>query len=261
MIFGCNRIDKKDLEVIEGIQLGTSYKIYKKQLDSLGIKTKSFYTKSMFSDINEIEHNQIQANTSDIFNLSDFRNSQTNHYSILYPVTLTGTDNVIGLNVIIGHTGSSLLISNGVYDLTKEYSKNAFNQNISTGLLDQIKNMLTSKYGKPTLDSYKSMYNDFYAVQGKEIKEFIGNENRKGSVTKWETEYFEIELFEGLSSVDAKYSKDGYRMVIQPSGKENNLVTDFDWDKGERPCVTYVYIKYDLKSEVIKKLNLNDKKI
>lgn len=260
-VLGCNRIDKKNLEVIEGIQLGTTYKMYQKQIDSLGIQTMSFYTKSMFTDIDEIEYNQIRANISDIFNLSEFRNSHTNHYAILYPTTLTGTDNVIGLNVILGHTGNSLLLSNGLYDLTKEYGKSAFNQNISTTLLDQIKSMLTSKYGEPTLEGFESEYNDFYAIQGKEIKEYIGDENRKGKVTEWETDNLEIELFEGLASVDAKYSQNGYEMVIQPSGKENDLVTGFDWEKGERPCVTYVYIKYDLKSEAIKKLGLNDKKL
>ncbi len=261
MIFGCNRIDRKNLEIIEGIQLGTTYKMYKKQLDSLGIQTKSFYTKSIFTDIDEIEYNQIGAHISDIFNLSDFRNSHTNHYAILYPTTLTGTDNVIGLNVIIGHTGSSLLLKDGLYDLTKEYGKSAFNQNISTSLLEQIKNMLSSKYGEPKLEGYESKYNNFYAIQGKEIKEFIGDENRKGKRTEWETENLKIELFEGLSSVDAKYSQNGYEMVIQPGGKENDLVTGFDWEKGERPCVTYVYIKYDLKSETIKTLGLNDKKL
>lgn len=260
-VLSCNRIEKKNLEVIEGIQLGTTYKMYLKQIDSLGIQTKSFYTKSMFTNIDEIENNQIRVNISDIFNLSDFRNSQTNHYAILNPTTLAGTDNTIELNVILGHTGSSVLISDRLYDLTKEYGKSAFNQNISISFLDQIKNMLTSKYGEPSLEGYKSEYNGFYAVKGKGFKEYIGDKNRKGKVTEWETDNLKIELFEGLQSVNAKYSKNGYTMVIQPSGKENNVVTDFDWGKGERPCVTYVFIKYSLKSETIKKLGLNDKKL
>jgi hypothetical protein len=93
--------------------------------------------------------------------------------------------------------------------------------------------MLSSKYGEPTLEGYESKYNDFYVIQGEEIKRYIGDENRKGKVTIWETDNLEIELFEGLASVDALYSKYGYEMVIQLSGKENDLVTGFDWEKGK----------------------------
>lgn len=255
-VLGCNRIDKKNLEVIEGIQLGTTYKVYQKQIDSLGISAMSFYTKSFFFGGQGLENNQIRAHISDVVNLSDYRNSNIgiNHYGILYPITLAGTDNVIGLNAILGHTG--MVLGTPEHD-----KKKSFNQNVASSYIDEIKRMLKSKYGEPTLEEYESKYNDFYALEGNGINEYIGDENRKGKVTKWETEYLKIELFEGLPSVDSKFSDRNYRMVIQPSGKENEIVTDFNWDDGERPCVTYAYIKYELKSEAIKKLGLNDKKL
>ena len=260
ILFSCNNIDKKNFEVIEGIELGTNFKKYQEQLDSIGIQTKSFYTKSVFLDLNEVEYNEIKGDISEIFNLSDFKNRQTNHYAILYPTTLAGTDNVTGINVIIGHTSNSIYLGKtGYVDLTKRYGKNLFNQNISKDLLDQIKVMLTSKYGEPSLDAFESIDNSFFVLQGYQIKEFIGEEKRKGKLTRWETEYLEIELFEGLASIDAVYSKNVYNITTPLIGEPTALVIDFD--KGERPCVTYVYIKYSLKQETINKLKLDEKKI
>lgn len=261
MFIGCNGIDKKKLEVIDGIQLGTSQNIYQKQLDSIGIEIKSFYTKSLFTDLNDIQNHQINVYISDIFDLSDFRTSQVNHYAILHPISYTGTDNVIGLNVIIGHTGNSILINNEIYDLTKENGKSAFNQNIPINMLNRVKKMLISKYGEPKWEGSESEYNDFLVVQGKEINEFTGDQNRKGKITKWETENIKIELFEGLPSVDAIYTPEGYEMIVQPPGKENNIIKDFDVSKGESPCVTYVFIKYKLKKETAEELGLVNTKL
>ena len=261
-ILGCNQIDKKNLEVIEGIQLGTSYKIYKQQLDSLDIPSKSFFTKSIFADIGEVKFNQLDARYSDVFNLTEFRDNYTDHYSIICPVVLIGTDNVYRIDVLIGHTGPSTLINNGrLYNLTNEYKKSAFNQNISESLLFEIEKMLTSKYGKPISKGVESKYNKFYIFEGQEKKEFIGDNKRKGKVTEWETEYLIIKLFEGLPSSDAIYSNSGYHDIIQPRGKENEIVTDIDPYKGQSSCITYVYIQYELKLETINKLSLNDKKL
>jgi len=263
MIFGCDNIDKKKLEVIEGVQLGTTYKVYENQLNSLGIQTKLFYSKSSIENIDQLEYNQIRMYVSDIFNLSDYRANDTKHYTILYPTTASGTDNVIGLSAIVGHTGFPYTINPDVFSVLKKSGIDLFNQNVSSLFLDEIKKMLNSKYGKPSLDGYESENNNFYVVEGRDVKNFIGNKKRKGRVTAWETEYLKIKLFEGLPSVDAVYKKDGYTMVSQPEGKEEEaLVTNFyNYNKGQRPCYTYVYIKYELKPNVIKKLKLNIKKI
>ena len=254
-VLGCNGIDKKNLEVIEGIQLGTTNKVYQKQIDSLGINEMSFYTKSIFLGGQSLENNRIRGYISDIVNLSDYGNSSigVNHYGILCPINLIATDNVIGLSAILGHTATVLGVP--------EYEIKSFNQNVASSYIDEIKRMLKSKYGEPTLDGYESKYNDFYVLEGNGINEYRGDESRKGKVTKWETEYLKIELFEGLPSINAKYSDRNYSIVIQPTGKENDIVTDFNQDYGESPCVTYAYIKYKLKFEAIEKLGLDNKKL
>lgn len=256
----CNSIDKKDITVIENIQLGTSYKTFQKQLDSLGIKPKTFFTKTFFSEFNEINENKITLNTSEIFNLIPYRKG-TDIYSLIYPIKLTGTDNITGLNIIIGHTfGTNLITDNRMYNLEKEFQTKSFNQNIPEDLVNDIKKLLISKYGNPTLDDYKSEYNDFYVIQGKEIKSYVGDSKVQCKVTKWETENLNIALYTGIPSSDAKFTKDGFSYVIQPSGREHEIA-EIDTSTGEKQCKSYVYLKYELKSETIKKLKLNEKKL
>lgn len=257
-LISCQKIDENQLKIIDGIQLGTTYPIYKNNLDSLGIWSETFYTMSLFStdDLDEVKSNQITAYISDIFDLSDYKNNNTNHYAILYPVKVAGTDNIIELNALIGHTSNALMVGSGtVYDLTKEFNIKTFNQNIATSLLKEIKDMLTLKYGAPHLNSYESTNNYFYIIENNRIAKYYGHKDWKGRVTKWETEFLSIELFEGLSSVNAKYSPNGYLAAYWPG--EKKVISEFNKEKGESPCVTYVYIKYEIKPDIIKKLGLD----
>ena len=170
-------------------------------------------------------------------------------------------DTVTGLNIIIGHTfGTTLITDSRMYNLEKEFQTKSFNQNIPEDLVNDIKKLLISKYGNPILDDYKSEYNDFYVIQGKEIKSYVGDSKIQCKVTKWETENLDIALYTGIPSSDAKFTKDGFSYVIQPSGKEHEIA-EIDISNGEKQCKSYVYLKYELKSETIKKLKLNDKKL
>jgi hypothetical protein len=255
-ILCCNKIDKKNLEVVEGIQLGTTYSDYIRQIDSLEINIMSFYTEWVLLSQQDLESNQISTYVTDIFNFSDYRNSNLdiNHYGILYPTTIQGTKNVFALNVILGHTG--MVFGNSKYD-----KKKCFNQNVAGSYIDKIREMLTSKYGTPVFQKFEPSFFVFYVLEGSDINVYKVDESRKGKVTIWENEYLQVTLFEGLPSIDAKFTNNKtYQMVVPVSG-EYEIITEFNWDEGERPCVTYAYIQYELKSEVIDKLGLNDKKI
>lgn len=261
LFFSCNKIDKKELEVIEGIRLGTTFQDYQSQLDSLNIEMESFYTQSIFFEAERLQSDEIREYVSDIFNLSQYGDSETKHYAILVPATLTGTDNVIGLNVIIGHTRNALLFQNDSYDITSGNGISSFNQNISGSLLKKIKEMFISKYGNPVLKGSGSKYNEFYVIEGKDFKKYKGDNNWNGKITEWETDHLQIKLFEGLPSVDAKYSRNGYEIVVQPSGKEDEIISEFNSKNGEEQCFTYAYIKYDLKTPTVQKLHLNEKQL
>lgn len=257
-LYGCDSIDNAKLEIIEGIKLGCSRSDYKRQIDSLNLKHMSFFSKTWYYNFDEIEKGRTTP-ISDIFNLSEFKNGPINHYAILVPENQPSTDNITGLVAVIGHTDNAMLVNNGFFNLTTEYGKNAFNQNISVELVSKIKEMLMTKYGKPTYNSMQSDFFDIYILEGDEINVYGGIENRTGKMTIWETEYMEIKLFEGLPSVDSKYYEKKYQMVIQHAYESNNPIKHFE--NGEYPCVTFVYIKYQLKDELVEKLKLNQKKI
>lgn len=252
-LLGCSTIDKKELEVIEGIQLGITSQSYKKQLESLDIESIPFYTKSDFNSINEMEENQIKVPISDVINISEFRNSKTglNHCAIVYPILLTGTDNVVGLNAVIGHTENP----NG----TPEYDKQqSFNQNVAIDYVHELKRMLESKYGQPTMDDVESKYNTFSVIEGKEVNEYYGDDFLKGKITYWETEYLEIELFQGLES--PVIYKD-YRYITLSKTTLLIMRHDPDINYPRNSCIRYPRISYKLKSSAIEKLKLNEKKI
>ena len=257
-IIGCDRIDETKLEVIEGIKLGCSRSDYKRQLDSLNLKHMSFFSQTWYYSFDEIEKAK-STPISDIFNLNEFKNGPINHYAILVPSVLSSTDNFASLVAVMGHTDNAMLVNNGFFNLTTEYGKSAFNQNLTVDLVSKIKEILITQYGEPTDNSLESNYFDIYILEGEEMNVYGGIENRTGKMTIWETEYMEIKLFEGLPSVDSKYFEKKYQMVIQPTYEANNPINHFE--NGESPCVSFVYIKYELKDEIIKKLKLNEKKI
>ena len=260
IVVSCNNVDKKDITVIENIQLGTNYTNFQRQLDSLGIKSKTFFSKTFFYEISEINNNKITFHTSEIFNLEPYK-KETNIYSLIYPIKMTGTDNIIGLSVIIGHTYDTKLFTNGeLYNLAKEYKTQSFNQNIPEDLVKEIKLLLVSKYGSPILDDYKSENNSFFVLEGSEFKSYVGDAKIQCKLTTWETENLNIELYSGIPSSSATFTKDGFTYVIQPLGKENDVAL-VDFSKGEKQCKSYVYINYQLKSETIKRLKLNEKKL
>lgn len=261
MLYACNTIDKAQISVIEDIQLGKSYNDFPKQLDSLGLKSKTFFTQTFFTEINAVRESKINLYYSDIFNFNQFRNKNSDIYALIYPTTLTGTNNVIGLNILLGHTFAPSLITDGqIYNLEKEYNIKSFNQNVPVNLLNSIEKLLNTKYGAPTLKNYKSEYNDVIIIEGSEIKSYIGDKKSQSSVTKWETEYLEIELYSGVPSNSVKLTKDGYEYTFQPSSKAQDPV-EINFEANEQQCNRYAFIKYSLKSAAIKKLNINQKKV
>ena len=90
---------------------------------------------------------------------------------------------------------------------------------------------------------------------------FRGDEKLKGAITMWENEYLEVTLFEGLPSCTAVLGKYGYIASAPFASSAPLEILIPDIKNGEKPCVSFAYINYQLKEEVIEKLKLNDKKL
>ena len=110
-ITACNRIDPKDITVIDGARLGLDLHAFYAQLDSLMVPQESFYTKTMTRDLSEVLSSQIKFYRTDLFNTSKYSSSLTNHYGTYYPMTIEGTKNVVGVNILLVHADNALVFT------------------------------------------------------------------------------------------------------------------------------------------------------
>ncbi|MBS1755684.1 MAG: hypothetical protein JSU03_00265 [Bacteroidetes bacterium] len=255
-IISCNRINPKDITIIDGVKLGSSKEDFYNQCDSLKIEQKIFYTKTMFGSSDDVSESRIKTYVTDIFNSSDYSTKYTQHFGLYYPTTLTGTKNIIGLNVLMVHTSQASLITNrGFENLNKETP--GISQDISYNQVDDIANMLSKKYGKPS-DTLKFEFLNFYVIEGSQIRSYHSDSTNVGEKIIWKTKYLDISLFKGIASPTNTFnSKDrSYMMYF-----DNNPYRKIDYDNGERPCYAYTYISYMLNEEAIKKLELDKAKL
>ncbi|MCK5774818.1 MAG: hypothetical protein KAH25_01510 [Bacteroidales bacterium] len=245
-LISCNKINKENLTVVEGIVLGTNFNNFAKYADSLNIPNASFFSEQILKDKEDAINNNIFSYYTNIFNISKLHN----HSGLLYPITYIGNDNIIGINILFGYTGNSILQKPELKIYDSKNDPRWFNQVIVSDLKSEIKSLLTSKYGKPTLNSYYSKSNKFNVIVGNYIQQYNGSDDFNGAITTWETEYLTIELFEGILTNSTIFEDGSYTKIFFSSNNSSN-------ENVEYPCYSYVSLKYLLKDEVIKKLSLN----
>lgn len=256
---GCNRISKNDLTVIEGLHLGVDKEQFLKQFDSLDLSKTTLYSKCFFNEDDRPSLEQITFYTTDIFNYPKYRNKSMEHIGLLYPVLYTGTNKIIGVQVMLIHTeGAIQFTSNGVHDLTVETKIMAAGQDIPSGLTEKVGDLLEKKYGNPS-DTIKSSFNTFLVIDGKDIREFHGDENNCGTELIWKTKYFNVTYFSGIRSnyttYNSIYAKHNYYQRLTDDPYE------IDYKNGEETCRQYCLITYMLNDETIKKLGLDDSRL
>jgi hypothetical protein len=258
LFLSCNNIPKEKLTIIDNFVLGQSSISLSKQMDSLSIQVKRFGTKMIFEQINDIfdEKNFISMYHTRAFNLSNYRSSENENLGLLYPVTLTGTQNVMGMIVILGHTSTPMFLGSAA-SRENTLDEKFFSQDINVKLINDIKSLYTSKYGQPT-DTFSMASHRFYLIKGNQIFE-NGHPDREGLDIKWESEYYTINFFTGLPSYDSKYNflQKSYEDIFYIGGPRFPM--EFDPIKNEVQCNTYAYIKYELNDKAIKKLKLDNK--
>lgn len=254
IFFSCNNINKSDLTVIDKVELGKDIKIFYKQLDSLSINNKLFYTDLIFFDSESLQKSKINIYFSQIFNTQQYlpKNESTNHYGIFWPVKNYGTDNVIGLKILLVHTCPTMLITKGDYYNISEQSKIfGISQNIRIDLIDNIQSMLTTKYGKPT-EILKSLKTDLYKFENGNIKTYNSDSLHMGELVTWKTKYLNICLFKGFITYSSVYTSGGYRETYFVDDKIPLKLQDDEIISYSLP-----YISYTINEETISKLKLD----
>ena len=251
-----NQIPKEKITTIDNFVLGQSSANLLKQMDSLSIPHKRFCTKMILREYNELldDNNFINMYYTNTFNLSNYRSRFHENLGLLYPMTLTGTQNIIGLIVILGHTSQPWFLGYAK-NFEKSFSEKYFNQDINAELIEDIKNLYISKYGQPT-DTFSMTSHRFYYIQGNQIIT-NGDPDRRGLDIKWKTEYYTVTFFTGLPSYDSNYnlSDRTYGDAIHLAGP--NYIMHADPLKNEVQDFSYCYILYQLNDKAIKELKLD----
>lgn len=257
-----NQIPKEKLTIIDNFVLGQSSVNLSKQMDSLSISHKKFFTKQVLSKFDDLidDNNSINMYYTNTFNLSNFRSNHNEHIGLLYPITLTGTKNVMGMIVVLGHTSTPWFLGD-----TKRHENTVdnklFKQEVNRNLIDEIKKLYTSKYGQP-ITNYKSKDNNIYVIEGNQIEFYPGGDpEREGEEFNWQTEYYDIRLFTGVPSYESVYqaNEKTYQNTIHLAGPK--YVMNPDLSKNEVQSFSYCYIKYELNSKAIKELKLDNKNL
>jgi hypothetical protein len=251
-----SEIPKEKLTTIDNFVLGQSSANLSKQMDSLSIFHKRFLTKEIIREYKELQddNNYLNMYYTNTFDLSDYRSRYHENVSLLYPMTLAGTKNIIGIIVIFGHTTHPLLLGD-VKPLDVIYSEKVFKQDINARMIEDIKNLYISKYGPPS-DTFSILSHRFYYIQGNQIIT-TGDPDRKGLDITWKTEYYTITFFTGLPSYDSRYlsSDRTYQDVLTIGSK---MILPVNYLKNEVQDFSYCYIEYHLNDKAIKELKLDN---
>jgi hypothetical protein len=261
-LISCDKqVPTEKLTIIDNFVLGQSSINLSKQMDSLFINRKRFFTKQILSKFDDLldDNNFINMYSTNTFNLSNYRSSSNEHVGLLYPITLTGTKNVTGMTILLTHTSKPWFFGD-----TKKFESSVddklIKQEVNKDLIDEIKNMYISKYGQPII-KFKSTTNAFYIIEGSQIKNYSGNPDREGEMLTWETDYYTVRFFTGLPSYESLYqaNKRTYKDIMNLGGP--NYIMTADPLKDEAQSFSYPYIEYELNSKAIKEFKLNNKNL
>jgi len=253
-------ITKDQLTIIDDIVLGqptdSMYNSYKK----LNIPTEIFYTRSSFGDMSDVKSSMITLSYSKVFDLSDYSNSsiKLSHLGILYPIKLTGTDKIIGMNVILVNTSEPFPFNpQGVNYLIGD--DKCISQDINELLIDEIIKIYTSKYGEPK-SRFKTTYQEAYVFEWNTIKRYNGTKD-EGELITWDNGIMTIQFFTGCKSYNSTFMKNPTQYLIHGTIGGDPQLPKIEYDKGIVGCYTFPYIQYYLKDSTINTLGLDKKKI
>jgi len=255
ILTSCTKITKKDVTIIDDIRLGTTEDGFNRQCDSLKNQQILFYTNSifgrLFSSSENLDEFRIKGYVTNIFNTSYYNGDSPTlqHYGLFSLINENGTENIVGLNVLLGYMLT-----------TKNYNLPLFSQNMSCSQIESIDRMLTEKYGKP--DSILKNQNlTFYVLKKNKLLSYSSDTSNFGEMLIWKTKYLDITFFKGLASGTDTYNskKNSYQIHFDYNIKR--IISYEEYNEGIRPCYSFSYICYKLNDPAIKDLDLERVKL
>lgn len=255
-MLGCSDIDKSDLTIIDNIQLGQNIKDFYLSADNLGIKKDSFLTQYYYTEKDLREKQMTIFYYSEVFNLTRAK-GLPDHYGLYYHTTASGTENVVGLTLLLGHTTTPTLITEKyeMINMTEAYKKKGFYQEVHESLINEYISMFTTKYGPP-LTHENIAHNNFYVIENNNIEKYSTPDDDDGRYFTWETDNIKISFFTGIKSYRTYYLK-----KPQLYSYATNQSTLQKINQYREQCYSFPYINYELKPTVVEKLKLNKPKI
>lgn len=255
ILFGCHKINDHDLTVVDKIVLGEKKESFYKQLDSLHLKSQTFYCKHLFTDINEINNSRLNLYYSEVFNTGKYNKSEYSiyHYGIIYP-SLNSNSYVTGMYLLLAYTAKAVLIPSLLKqcEITEKTQILGLSQYIRADLLDEIQEMLTTKYGQPT-EILNSKDSYICVIEKGSINKYISDKKYSGEIVKWKTKYLNISFFRGVRTNSTTFDTNGggYLISMFPNEKK---------ELGKNETYTYQlpYIYYEINDNTIKELKLNE---
>jgi hypothetical protein len=247
----CNNIPKEKITIIENLTLGVSSDSLNNEMKSKSISIDRFTTEYLIIDRKQLvdESNFINANYTNLFNTVSDQSQE--HIGLLFPRSLSGTNNIIGMTVLLGHTKTPLFLGEAKqYDYMNR--SKCVKQSINEKLITQIKEMYISKYGTPKSE-ITSESNSVYSINNGKFESKISNEINAKTIT-WETEFLTIKFFTGLKNYNKGcYYKprDKFYLDVEFTG----VPTDYS---NKMDCYSYAYIEYSLKDKTIEELKLKN---
>src|SRR5258705_3249743 len=107
----CNQtIPKEKITVINDFVLGQPFSTFSKQLDSLSVPHDRFFTHLAFFSIDDLMSDKyvFSSHYSNTFNIG---RDNTEHIGFFWPTVLPGTQNVIGMHILLAHTTQPALLN------------------------------------------------------------------------------------------------------------------------------------------------------
>lgn len=246
----CKNQDEKII-IIDQLPLGVTIDTLNKEFEKRNLYD-NFTTSMIITSIDELRNKE---NTISFYYTDTFRsfpNQNKENTGLYYPIRFTGTKNVFKLIVLLGHVKGQLPLLLGEakgYEFMKDAKY--LNQSINELLVEQIKQLYTEKYGNPISESKKS-YTDVYKIKdGNVVK--INSAGKELNIIEWETEKYTIKFFPGLKnfSEGCYYRKSDKEYIdIKIEGVRIDSLDAMS-------CYSFPYLEYELKPEVIEKLELD----
>ncbi|WP_395767819.1 hypothetical protein [Aquirufa sp.] len=231
------------LETIEKIHIGQSKNAFSNELKRLGIKRENFSSNWLMNKNlpnGKIESYLINFHYTELFNFEEFKilNNVTEHPALIHSESIDNI-NISSIILLLGHTGESINMS------PKKTSKNRikyFKQDLNKELFYKIFNLYINKYGNPIMIQDSTIEINYYRLYKDQIlKE--KESSYKNYKAKWETKYFNIEIFPGFN-YNAYYIP-GKTYSTSSHWVSSNL-SDQPLQPNEQMCFTFPYIKYSL---------------